>query len=357
MAARPAKSASSTAKRRTRRTAAPLTWDIAMPLATHPLIVRQYVMASLIVGFIMFALLGFIFAVEGEWEMVGEMVVVGLVSAAIIFVFSMVVSVVILGNRLKVRYTLDDGGVALDVIDRVARAAHRMAAVAGAARGSAAAAGAGLTAMAGEHRSAAWRGVREAIYRPRTQIIELRNRWRTYLFIYCPAERFDEVAAFVRDQVAAHAGDRRPDTGANPVFPALGWTVAVMIASVPFFILPWPFELHLFPNIALVTFAVATVWLIPMLAVGVLTALAGIAAQVVYLGLEMHKSVLGGSPFSGFDSISSDEWPPLLITAACFAFLAWFAIRNLRGRSVSMLAQDEDEMDEEPDEGQGHPSA
>ncbi|MFO0988989.1 MAG: hypothetical protein U1F37_16800 [Alphaproteobacteria bacterium] len=111
-----------------------------------------------------------------------------------------------------------------------------------------------------------------------------RNRWRTVIVLYCTPENYDAVAAAVRAHLAAVPDAKRPERG-SPIPALLGWTVAVIVASIPTMTLPWPLTLDLLAPMILLAFAVATVWLIPLFGYVVMATAAYLVFEVVSAGL------------------------------------------------------------------------
>ncbi|HQF31512.1 MAG TPA: hypothetical protein PLJ34_08695, partial [Hyphomicrobiales bacterium] len=100
------------------------------------------------------------------------------------------------------------------------------------------------------------------------------------------------------------------------------------------------FEVHLFALIFTLCFALATVWLIPLLAYAVLAGVGWMVFEITVRGLEVHQSQFGGEPWTGFSSLYGDEWLAMGLAAAGLVFLVWMSIAMLRGRLVSLLTRD-----------------
>ena len=311
-----------------------LTWEIGIPLATNRLMLRQYAMVSGLAGFLPLAALGAIMAFNGDHSSARAALVAGIVAAPVLFLLFAIISLVVLGNRLKVRYTVDGNGVRMQVIDRTGRAAARAALVVGLIDGKAGAIGAGLSAMGDEDRRTVWSAVASVINRPDARVIELRNEWRAILQIYCSDGNYGQVAETVQNRTS---GTRKTDglvhRHGNPLPKLLALSIAVVTAALPTFFLPWPFELNPLPSAALVAFGLATVWLLPPLAWGMIGAIAAILWQVLAIGMATHTSRIGGADYSGFHALNDGDQIEMVIAATGLIFLSWLAVRALKGKT------------------------
>ena len=220
------------------------------------------------------------------------MVGMGLMMGGGLFVLSIVIMLVVFGNRMSMAFVIDDRGVNARIVDRRARIANRLAAVVGGLAGRPGAAGAGLIAMSNEETGTVWSGVASASYDSRRRTITLRNDWRPVIHVFCTPETYEEAAGRIADGLAGVR--RRGRRGRNPLWPTLAWTVVVVLSVLPLFDMPYPFEPHLFSIIFVLCFAVATVWLVPLMGWPVLGGVAWIAATLALQGLRApHQPVLG----------------------------------------------------------------
>jgi threonine/homoserine/homoserine lactone efflux protein len=103
----------------------------------------------------------------------------------------------------------------------------------------------------------------------------------------------------------------------------------VALAVAPLFVLSsYPFELDLFLPLLMMTFALATVWLIPLFGWVVIGCAAILALLITVTGL------------SEFDYLYGYEQAAFVLAYVGLAYLVWFSWRALRGRFVPPLVQD-----------------
>jgi hypothetical protein len=323
-------------------TTPPLTWELDVPLLTHPVMLKNFVTLWIVSGVIMLALVGGIVGVrEGikAFVAIAEMIllIIGGLS-----VLSLLVMLVVFGNRMRMAFAIDDRGIVARVVDSRAKVANRLAAVVGVVAGRPGVAGAGLIAMHDEERTAVWSGIAEARYDPRRYTITLRNAWRPILHVYCTSANYEQAALRV---AAGLAGSSRP-AGAwrNPLWGSLGLTVVVVLAILPLFGMPYPFETPLFVVIFTLCFAIATVWLLPVMAWAVLGGVCWTVGIILMRGIEPKTNQLTGGAYTSFELIDSSDLTGLTVAAIGLGVLVWISIAALRGRISSLLMRDTEEM-------------
>jgi hypothetical protein len=316
----------------------PLTWQCDVPFLTHPAMLRSLVMMFGVSAFIVISLVGGIIALTEGVKHALPMVSMGLMITGGLFVLSVVIILVVFGNRLSMSFVIDDRGVNARVIDKRARTANRLAAIVGVLAGRPGVAGAGLIAMGSEEMSTVWSGIASARYDPRRHTITLRNDWRPVIYVFCTPETYKEAAGRIAEGLA---GARRPRRhGRNPLWRTLGLTLVVILAVLPLFGMPYPFEPHLFSIIFVLCFALATVWLVPLMGWPVLGGIAWIAVTLALQGLEPHAGLFSGDTYTGFGSLDIGEWVGFGIACTGLVVLAAIAVAALRGRMVSLLMSD-----------------
>jgi hypothetical protein len=321
----------------TQDTKTPLEWETDVHLVTHPLMLANFAKLFAITAFIMGALLSFILAVTGGARSIVPMLeLTGAVTGGLA-VLSGLVCLVIFRNRMHMRFSLDAEAAEAEVIDTRAKTANKIAVAAGVLTGRPGLAGAGMIAQSSSHQKAAWTAIAKARYSPAWRTVSLSNGWRTVLILFCTRENYDAVAASVREALAARKTKARPK---NPLPRLLLRTALVILACVPLFGLPDLDEQAVLPAILILCFALASVWLIPLLAWVVLAGIAWMAALELLAGSEMRTSMFGSGDFRAYEVFSGDDWALIVLAALGAAYLAWLSVGLLRGRIRSGLAGD-----------------
>ncbi len=319
---------------------AALAWERDVPLLTHPAILGSMAKVWIISGLLMFALVGGIIGFqEGIKAIIPLAGMIGLIVGGL-FVLSLLIMLVVFGNRMHMGFVIDEHGIVVRVIDSRAKIANRFAAMAGALAGKPGVAGAGVIAMHDEERSAVWSSIAGAKYDPRHHTIALRNAWRTVLYVFCTPENYADVAARIAAEIA-YAAPRA--AWRNPLWKAFGLTVVVVLATLPLFGVPRGFEPHLLAVIVTLCFALATVWLVPPMAWGTLGGIGWIVATMVLRGTETKVNQFTGGASTGFSGIDSTDLVGLTVVAVGLAVLAGLSVAALRGRIFSLLMRDTEE--------------
>lgn len=319
-----------------------LSWEADVALLTNPLVLRQLVTALALSGLIMFALLSFMFAIEGEWESIPMALLICVGAIGVVALLTLVVVVLFFGNRIRARFAVSEEGVSFATVDRRAKATNRLAVALGLLGRSPGTAGAGMIGMAREREAFSWRSIASATYQPRWHGITLRNRWRTVAFLACTPGNYDQVAAYVRRHVVTPATPIR-----SPLPRFLGRSALVVLASLPVFLLPYPFELDPFVPLLMVCFALATIWLVHLFGWVVIGAALWIVAEIVLIALGTRESVFAWQrPYRTYEILDAGDWFALALAAAGLAYLIIFSYRAARGHIPSVLSQDHTEDEE-----------
>lgn len=319
--------------------ASPLTWDIEVPILTHPLVLIGIAKVFGFAGLSVWGIAAFVLAVQGDWGLIRQ---VGLFVAAIaagIVAIGVPAAALVYRNRIGYRFTLDGAAVTVETIDRRVRLANRLLIVAGILAGRPGAVGTGLIGEAETTARAAWSSVVRVTPHPRWHAISLANGWRTTMILHCRPETYETVLARVRAAHAAHPAKVRP----RPLRGLLLATVVVAAAAIPLFHLPGA-EASMVPLFAL-CFALAAVWLIPVLAWVVIAMLAWLAVGVTLTALRPYTSQISHRTFGTWELWSGDDIAVLVLGglgAGCLIAICWAL---LTGRLVSALAGDRGEME------------
>jgi len=321
----------------------PLTWECDVPLLTNPAMVGGLIKVWAIAGLLMLGLVGGIIGIQDGIKAVVPLAEMLLLILGGLFVLSLLIMLVVFGNRMRMAFTIDDRGVLVQLIDRRAKATNRLAAIAGVLAGKPGVAGAGLIAMSDEERGAVWSSIVTARYDPGRHTISLRNEWRVVLYVFCTPQIYPEAAARVAANIAKAARPAQAPQR-NPLWGALGLSVLVVLATLPLFGMPYPFEPHLLAIILILCFGLATIWLIPLMAWVVLAGVGWIVTTIVLRGLEPKINQFTGAPYTSFGYLDAGDFIGFAVAAAGLAVLVFISIAALRGRISSLLTRDMNEM-------------
>ena len=323
-----------------------LSWETDVRLITHPLMLANFAKLFAITAFIMGALLSFMLLVTDDAEAIVPMLeMVGLIIAGLA-VLCFLICVAVFHNRIRMRFRLDEKSAEVEMTDTRAIKANKLAIVLGVLSGRPGLAGAGLIAQSNTQQKAVWSAIVRAHYHPSWRVITLSNGWRTVVTLYCTPENYDVVAAAVRRALAARPASvqRKLRDKKNPLPKLLLHTALVIVACVPLFGLPDLDESAILPALLTLCFALATLWLVPVMAWAVFLGLGWLAVLEVFAQNETRTSMFDGTSYRAYEVMSGDDYALLVAAALGSAYLIWLCVGLLRGRIRSALAGDMAEM-------------
>jgi hypothetical protein len=257
-----------------------------------------------------------------------------------ILIFGTLAAALIYGNRLRYRFSVDDKAAVCERIDRRATLVGQLTILLGVLLGKPGAVGTGLISETTTLTSATWPSVVRISEHPGSCAIALHNSWRTTLILFCTQENYAAVLASVKTARGAKAPRQR----ANPLPRLLLRTLLVALACVPLFKLP--VKIDLFVPFLVLCFALASVWMIPVLAWVVLAGLCVIFGMIVLAALAPYTSYITHEAMHRYDIFSGDDWATFAIALLGIAYLVWLSLALLRGRVQSGLTGDLIDMED-----------
>jgi len=319
----------------------PISWDISVPLLTNPHIAKAWIKAMAATYLLCMVIMVPIFLGTGEAEAIPQVAGMFLAVVLGITLMGFLIMLVVFGNRSHVRFIVSDKGITYRSMDKKAMALSRMAVVAGGLTGNPSAAGAGVLSIANETVDLKWSGAFTALYRPKSNTILLRNQYRDLLHIYCLPENYEAVRALVHTCIAEKGTAKRLEKMPSPFPKAIGATVLVLLACLPLYALNELTDLSILAPLILMAFSLAMVWLIHLFAWVVLVAEAYILLHTVsVLGGLRTYTLISTYSYRKFEVLDTGEWLLVVASLIGLAYLAWRAVRYLKGKSVPVLMGD-----------------
>lgn len=176
-------------------------WMIDIPLVNNRFIMWDVFRAFFIAGGIMFLIMAVIFLFQGEYDVIPMMALVSLCCTGFLIVLGIFAMAVMLRNRIRSSFTIDQRGIGYAMNDKLARFWARAAIVGGSVRGNLTVTGSGLLAASRKQERYSWRDLKSYRAFPKSGVIELRNSWRVVVRLYCPEEAFEIILGLVRKHV------------------------------------------------------------------------------------------------------------------------------------------------------------
>ncbi len=321
-----------------------LSWEIGIPLLTNPRMLKTVALVVVLSVLVVLLLVGVVIASQGEW---GDILALAKIFALVgvgLFVLFVLVMGVVFGNRLRTRYTVDEDGIVQETVDKVGKVGSRLAVIAGVLGRSPGTTGAGLIAMSNEVAALSWGGAFRVDAVPRRHLLVFRNAWRPIMEVYCTPENFAAVEALVRERMEERRTAERVEAK-SPLPRYLLHTVLVLAASFAVLVAHDAFDLDVLVPMIMLAFALATVWLIPLFGYVVLLTNALILFAFVMVLLEERTSMFRrGETYLHYEVFSDADWGHLVLALAGLAYLSWLSIRAVRGKLLSLLVRDQDDM-------------
>jgi len=306
-----------------------ISWETSIGLLTNPVVLKQTALTVAIAGLLMAFLLSFIMAATGEYHDILPMLRVSLIVTLVLGLLIVLLMLVFLGNRMRVRFTVNDQGMLWETIDKRVLTANRMAIFAGALGRSAQTVGAGAIAASREKEFVSWDEIAAVETNPKRLQIVLRNSWRPVMLAVCKPENYQAVTDYIAKRVRHGTMDLKAPRKilAKPVIRALLRSVAVTAASIPLFAITEPLYRDIFLPLVLYCFALAMVWLIPLFGWVVIFCAVILAIQFTLSGI------------NEFVHLYTYEQVLFILAYVGLIFLTWFSRGALRGRFLPPLLE------------------
>lgn len=318
-----------------------LQWAIDVRLLTHPPMAFGLARAFALAGLLMWALLAFLLAMQGAYDVIWTMALLTAATLGGVMTLGVVAALLLYRNRLHMAFALDPDGATAALRDARVRRVNRLAIVLGMLFGKPGAVGAGLIGETTSTTRVAWRSVARVRAYPRWHTLALANRWRTTMLVICPPDLYEDVERYIDAARRARPCAAR----ANPVPGLLARSALIVAASVPLFHLP--VRIDLFTPFLVVCFALAALWLIPVLAWVTLAGLVWIAGEATLAASAPFRSLFTGKMTPRYAIFSGDDYAMLALAALGAGVLTFLSVRLLQGRTPTALADDMMEMDDE----------
>ncbi len=303
-----------------------IAWETDIRLATNPLVVKQLMLIALSSGLFMAFLLSFVLATTGDYRDVPMMLLISLAAAGGLGLLLLLVTLVIFGNRIRVRFIVNHEGALWETVDPRVLSGSRLAMLAGVLGPSPQAAGAGGLAVSREKELVRWDEFSAVQGDERRHTIVLRSSWRPLMMVICLPSNYEHVLRTVNQRVVPAPAASR--AGRKPVGRALLRTAMAAASTAPLFMLSaYPFELDIFLPLVTFLFALATVWLVPLFGWVVMGCAAVLAVQITGVGLSEFAWLYGYERLIFF------------LAYAGLTYLAWFSWRSVRGRILPLLME------------------
>jgi hypothetical protein len=143
-------------------------------------------------------------------------------------------SMLLLGNRYKAEFTVDDQGITYKSGVREKRINRRVLWLTLLAKPRMS--GAGFLAVSGESGSFDWKEIYKIIPYSGAKVMEVKNSWRTVARLYCPNENFEKVLSFCNEQLTKaeewRVKNPKKEGKKKPFYFYILWTIVAVILTL-----------------------------------------------------------------------------------------------------------------------------
>jgi len=315
-------------------------WEIDIPLLNNKILIRQMIMVFFITYIIISVLMSTIFLVQGEAESIPMLLLMFFLVCLGLFVLSILVMLLIFGNRMTLRFTVNDKGVFYEMVDKRGKKLTNLAIFSGVLSKKATTTGSGLIAKSREAVFINYKNVIKLDPKDKENVILLKNEWRTLLAIYCKEENYNEVKEFLNEifkEKMVNVNERKIK---NPLPKYILLSLLTIIMSIPIFNLPYPFEINLFVPILILFFTLGSIWLTRLL---FFVTIGGSIYTIIFIIVKLFEkteSFIFDKTYFWYELISSEDIFALILLSISLLYFIGFSIYSLKGNFSSMLERD-----------------
>ncbi|MCX8095272.1 MAG: hypothetical protein N3D74_03715 [Caldisericia bacterium] len=317
-----------------------ISWEINIPLLNNKILIKQTIIVFVITYIIVSILMSFIFILQGDYKAALNLLLIFLIVCFGLFLLSLIVMLIIFGNRMKLKFTIDKTGVLYEMIDTRGKKLTTLAIILGLLSRRSSSTGAGLIAKSQERVFINFKNVYKIDTRDKDKTILLKNEWRTLLAIYCNDENYDKVKNYLKDIIDAKEEKEKKKVIKNPLPKYIFLSIITIIMSIPIFTLQYPFEINLFIPILILFFTLAGIWLLRLLNFVTIIASIYVIIYVIFKIFEQKESTLFGGKYYVYEILSSEDIISLIFLSISLLYFIYFSIYSIKGNFNSMLERD-----------------
>jgi hypothetical protein len=190
------------------RTSAPLRWEITVPLLSNRLIMADYLTLVGVTALVLVLIACGISVLDGTLRhLPGMLEAISYVTLALA-VIMLLAMLCVYGNRMRLGYEIDATGITARVLSTRVTSVNRLAVLLGALARSGTTLGAGLIGQSQETTRVNFSSLSKVRFSPGIPAITLRTRSLRRIRVFCPRERYDEIAKAVETGLAGRRKKR-----------------------------------------------------------------------------------------------------------------------------------------------------
>lgn len=182
----------------------PLEWETEMKLLNNRFflgdLTKWTVVTTIVFAAILIPLLGFSGGREGL-----EAAILFLALPPVLIFVSTLIFILLMGNRLPLRFRIDAEGLHMKSVSRRVRNINRTAMILGALAGKPGAVGAGAIGASQENTSIGWEELSKVRFHPADRVVFLKGGIFSRIRVYATPQNYESVAERIRNRLPAHA--------------------------------------------------------------------------------------------------------------------------------------------------------
>ena len=347
-----------------------ITWTKDVSLVTNKIVMSEMLKLFGITGLVMALLMTLIFVGTDEIEAIPPMMLMTTLIVGGLYIVSLIVMVLFYGNKMLMRFTLDNNGIIMEVTSSKAKFGNRSLVALGLISGKIGAVGTGLTSISQEKQYVNFSDIDQVIFDKNSRVISLYNSWRRVGILFCNQDNYDAVKNSMHDifngilekdndgnlmrnisnnvnkkdgngdlsKIETNNGILLKNRRNKRIWDYIFDTALVVIATIPMFMIEYPEQIDLFIIILLLCFAVATVWLIPLLGWVVLFfSVIAIISVIGQLFQIIPSFFVPSETYVAFELYNFEDWFILLLFLGGQAYLIYNSIKYISGKKISAL--------------------
>ncbi|MBC7194888.1 MAG: hypothetical protein H5U37_04455, partial [Caldisericia bacterium] len=257
-----------------------------------------------------------------------------------LFVLSILVMLIIFGNRMTLRFTLDKKGVLYEMIDTREKKLSTLVIILGLLLKKPVTVGSGLIAKSLESIFFDFKNVLKSDFNDNKKIVFLKNEWRTLLAIYCKDENYEDVKEFINNKIREKNKEFKIEKVKNPLLKYIILSLITILASIPIFTLQYPFEINLFLPILILFFMLGAIWLTRLISVVSIGGSIYVILFIIFKLFQKRESIFFNKSYFNYELISSEDIIMFIFLSLSLIYFIGFSIYMLKGKFVSMLERD-----------------
>ena len=305
-----------------------ITWQKDISILDNPVIIKQFLFVSGGTGLFMAFLLSVVLAATGEFEAIPTILLIAAISVFLLFFLLCLIALIFFSNRFPVHFTVDQHGVTWESFSKKGKLQNRFTIIAGILGSSPGTTGSGVLAAAREKEFVSWKELATATFNDQKKMIVLNNSFRTRIILFCHPENYSTVSSYINNRISGKT-PAEVKRNYSKVTKTLLLTAIVTIAVIPLFMLSnYPLSINLFLPLLLFLFALATVWLVPLLGWVVISSAVILFIQITWISIR-NSHIL-----------TTDDLVLLVIAYVSLGFLSWLARSYLSGRIRSLMLEE-----------------